>query len=112
MYGRELHLSRQYGLDTRLTLFVLENRLGKESQTPRSLSLLARFEVSELLLTKSNSLFLLLLYEVPKMSNVRITVFLTGLLILSAATVTTAQDPASQLAPTDANTESNLTVSS
>jgi len=39
------------------------------------------------------------------MTKVRITTFITGLLILSAATVIKAQDPASQLAPTDAQTD-------
>lgn len=38
-------------------------------------------------------------------TNVRITALLTGLLILSAATVTRAQDPASQVTPTDAQTD-------
>ena len=39
------------------------------------------------------------------MTKVRITAFITGLLILSAATVIKAQDPAPQLTPTDAQTD-------
>ncbi len=39
------------------------------------------------------------------MTNVRITTFIAGLLILSAATVIKAQDPASQVTPADAQTE-------
>jgi hypothetical protein len=39
------------------------------------------------------------------MTKVRITTFIAGLLILSAATVIRAQDPASQLTPTDAQTD-------
>ena len=39
------------------------------------------------------------------MTKVRITALFTGLLILSAATFTRAQDPASQLTPTDAQTD-------
>lgn len=52
----ELHSSRQYGPGKRVTLFVLENRLLKELQTPRLQLSLAGFEATELLLTKSNSL--------------------------------------------------------
>jgi hypothetical protein len=39
------------------------------------------------------------------MTKVRITVFITSLLILSAATVTKAQDPAAQATPADAQTD-------
>jgi hypothetical protein len=65
---------------------------------------LALREATKLLLTKSNVLSLLLHYGVTMMTKVRITAFITGLLILSAATVIKAQDPAPQLT-TDAQTD-------
>jgi hypothetical protein len=69
-------------------------------------SSLALCEATELLLTKSNVLSLLQLHEVAMMTKVRITTFVTGLLILfSGVTVIKAQDPSSQLTPTDAQTD-------
>ena len=68
-------------------------------------SSLALREATKLLLTKSNVLSLLLHYGVTMMTKVRITAFITGLLILSAATVIKAQDPAPQLTSIDAQTD-------
>jgi hypothetical protein len=67
--------------------------------------LLALCEALRLLLTKSNALSLLLQYGVTMMTKARITAFITGLLILSATTAIKAHDPASQLTPTDAQTD-------